>query len=246
MAYLNSVKAIGEIIVIQSSASPEILMELFKERVDFSKQPRKPLGTMSIDPPVHHYKFVGTINSSQRMTIRYESEYQDASALMQVRVRKGNSSQSEIEAIFKAVGFSKQDKIAAIGALVLFWGMLLSTLWLVHEYVSSYELQRCLGLGFLVTAGSVGFTAVGIKLHQNRETPYLNNFLNDLVSSAESRTKAIANNQTIENQVRTAMKDLEVEYTDQSQLFLPEPAIEGSNPYLAYLAARLKIDRTLS
>jgi hypothetical protein len=184
MAYLTNVDGNSR---IRSSLSPTELVSLFKQKVDFAPQPRKPVGTMSIEPILEVWKVVGTINPSEsELRIRYDSQLSYGVAILVVAIKKGRNGGSEIDLHFEQARFTKQDKIMLIGAAVLFWGMLLSMIGFVHEWVPASEVQKIWGCGLLVTVLCSCAEHLGTKFQFKTQQARVLNFVRGLVASAES------------------------------------------------------------
>ncbi len=188
MAYLTNVDGNSK---IRSSLSPTELVSLFKQKVDFAPQPRKPVGTMSIEPIQEVWKVVGTINSSEsELRIRYDSQLSYGVAILVVAIKKGRNGGSDIDMHFEQARFTKQDKIMVIGGAVLFWGMLLFMIGLVHQLVPPSEVQKIWSCGLFVTVFCGGGMHLGTKFQFKTQQARVLNFVRGLVASAESEYRS--------------------------------------------------------
>jgi len=191
MAFLTNDKLIGGNSRIRSSLSPTELVSLFKQKVDFAPQPRKPIGTMSIEPIQEVWKVVGTINSSEsELRIRYDSQLNYGVAILVVTIKKGRNGGSEIDLHFEKAPLTKQDKIMVIGGAVLFWGMLLFVIGLVHQLVPASEVLKIWGCGLLVTALCGGGMHLGTRFQFKNQQAWVLKFVRQLVSRGESDHKS--------------------------------------------------------
>lgn len=186
MAYLTNEDLSDGSLKMLSSLSPPGLVELFTERVDFGPQPRKPFGTMSATPIKEVFKVVGKIDpSDSTMRLRYDSQLQEGSAILVVTINKGEQGGSEVGLRFERAGLNSQEKYAIIGTAVLFWGMLLGMIGLVHDLVPVSEVQHIWFWGFAVTlvVGVITPLAMGFK-YERDQGPLLD-FARGLIRGAE-------------------------------------------------------------